>query len=92
MFRANYHWRDPIRSIGVRGSDLVEATEEVQLSLYPEDTKRAKWELIDRTVDALRYRYGYRAIQIAAIYTDPLLGHINPRDDHTVHPVGYFGG
>ena len=23
---------------------------------------------------------------------DKLLGSINPRDDHTVHPVGFFGG
>ena len=92
LFKRSYRWYSPIRSIGVRGSDLVEATEQVQLSLYQEDVKREKWEKIDRTVDALRSRYGYQAVQKATIYTDPLLGRINPRDDHTVHPVGYFGG
>lgn len=92
LFKRSYHWHSPIRSVGVRGSDLVEATEQVQLSLYKEDKKREKWEKIDRTVDVLRNRYGYRAIQKATLFTDPLLGHINPRDDHTVHPVGYFGG
>lgn len=92
LFKRNYYWHSPIRSVGIRGSDLVEATEQVQLSLYQEDKKREKWEKIDRTMDALRNRYGYRAIQKATLFTDPLLGHINPRDDHTVHPVGYFGG
>lgn len=92
LFKQSYRWHSPIRSIGVRGSDLVEATEQVQLSLYQDDKKREKWEKIDRTVDALRNRYGYQTIQKAAIYTDPLLGRMNPRDDHTVHPVGYFGG
>lgn len=91
LFRANYYWREPIRSIGVRGSGLVEATEPVQMSLYPEDIKRQKWEKIDKAVEELRNRYGFRTIQKATIYTDPLLGSINPRDDHTVHPVGYFG-
>ena len=70
----------------------MEATEEIQLSLYPEDGKREKWERIDRTVDGIRARYGYHAIRKATLYTDPLLGRINPRDEHVVHPVGYFGG
>ena len=70
----------------------MEATDQVQLSLYPEDSRREKWERIDRTVERLRDRYGYLAVQKTTIFTDPLLGRINPRDDHTVHPVGYFGG
>ena len=49
-------------------------------------------ELIDRAVDHLRQRYGYMSVRRALLDTDPRLGHINVRDDHTVHPVGYFGG
>ena len=92
LFRANYRWREPIRSIGVRGCELVEATDQIQLSLYAEDGRREKWEKIDRTVEKLRNRYGYLAVQKATLFTDPLLGRINPREDHTVHPVGFFGG
>lgn len=43
-------------------------------------------------VDHLRRRYGYMSVRRALLDTDPRLGHINVRDDHTVHPVGYFGG
>ena len=92
LFRRNYHWERPIRSIGLRGAGLVEAVGTVQMSLYAEDQRRDKWERIARAVDHLRQRYGYMSVRRALLDTDPRLGHINVRDDHTVHPVGYFGG
>ncbi len=92
LFRANYPWEKPIRSIGVRGAGLVEAGSGVQLSLYESDIKRDKWERIDRTVDTLRQRYGYMSVQRALMLADPQLGRINPKEGHTVHPVGYWGG
>jgi DNA polymerase-4 len=92
LFLANYRWEKPVRSIGVRGSGLVEAYECVQLSLYLDDQRREKWERIDTVMDEVRNRYGYMSLQRAVIYTDPLLAEINPKDDHTVHPVGYFAG
>ena len=91
LFRRSYDWARPIRSIGIRGAGLVEAAEQ-QLSLYADDRRRDKWEQIDKAVDWLRERYGYMSIRRAVVCMDPLLGRINPYDDHTVHPVGYFGG
>ena len=90
--RRNYRWVRPFRSIGLRGAGLVEAQWTVQLSLYTEDQKRDKWERIDTAVDHLRQRYGYMSVRRALMDSDPLLGHINVKDGHTVHPVGYFGG
>jgi len=92
LFRANYGWTKPVRSIGVRGAELVEADTGVQTSLLDDDIKREKWERIDATVDHLRQRYGYMSIRRAVTCADPQLGRIDLRDDHTVHPVGYFGG
>ena len=92
LFRASYHWEKPVRSIGVRGAGLVEMDSCLQLSMFQDDKKRDKWERIDATVDKLRERYGYMSVQRALMMTDPLLGKINPKDDHTVHPVGYFAG
>ena len=91
LFRANYRWEKPVRSIGVRGAGLVHAGVGTQLSLWNEDQRRDKWERIDAAVDALRQRYGYMSIRRARLLTDPLLGAIDPKDGHTVHPVGYFG-
>lgn len=92
LFRASYRWEKPVRSIGVRGAGLVEMDSCLQLSMFQDDKKRDKWERIDATVDKLRERYGYMSVQRALMITDPLLGKINPKDDHTVHPVGYFAG
>ena len=92
LFHASYRWEKPVRSIGVRGAGLVEMDSCLQLSMFQDDKKRDKWERIDATVDKLRERYGYMSVQRALMMTDPLLGKINPKDDHTVHPVGYFAG
>ena len=81
-----------MRSIGVRGAELVEANAGVQTSLLDNDAKREKWERIDTAMDRLRQRYGYMSIRRAVTCADAQLGRINPRDDHTVHPTGYFGG
>ena len=91
LFRERYRWSRPVRSIGLRGSGLVEAVPEGQLSLYAEDRRREKWERIDAAVDRLRQRYGYLSIRRARLDVHPELGRLNVRDDHVVHPVGYFG-
>ena len=92
LFRRSYRWERPIRSIGLRGAGLVEAQGDLQMSLYTEDQKRDKWERIDSAVDQLRKRYGYLCIRRAMLDCDPVLGRMNVRDGHIVHPVGYFGG
>lgn len=92
LFRQNYHWEKPIRSVGVRGAGLVEMDACLQMSLFQDEQQRDKREQLDAAVDRLRQRYGYMSVQRALMLTDPLLGRINPKDEHTVHPVGYFGG
>ena len=89
LFRRHYHWDKPIRSIGLRGAGLVEAQSSLQLSMFPEEQRRDKWERIDKAVDRLRQRYGYMSVRRAIVDTDPLLGRINVKDGHTVHPVSY---
>lgn len=90
LFRANYRWELPIRSIGVRVAGLIEANECDQLSLFLDDTRRQKREQIEGAVDRIRDRFGYMSIQRAAIFADPQLAGINPKE-HIVHPVGFFG-
>ena len=92
LFRRSYSWIAPIRSIGVRGTDLVDATIGIQTSLFDNDRRRSAWEQIDVAVDRLRQRYGYMSVRRAITMSDPALGCINPKDDHTVHPIGYFAG
>lgn len=67
LFKANYRWQSPVRSIGIRGSGLVEASPFAQCSVFPEDQRRERWEQLDKTVDRLRSRYGYHSIRRAVI-------------------------
>ena len=90
LFKRNYSWPKPLRGIGVRGADLCPADCAVQLGFFSNEEKREKLEHIDKAVDTLRQRYGYRSVQRAVVYTDPALGGINAYDDHNIHPVGYF--
>ena len=90
LFRNNYDWSHPIRSLGVRGADLVTADIPVQMSLFMIEEKRAKQEKMDKAVDEIRRRFGYFSIQRAFMYQDKILSKLDAQGSHTVHPVGYF--
>lgn len=90
LFLKSYNWDKPIRSVGVRGSGLVQDTSVVQLSLFSNEAKHEKQEKIDTAMDNLRTKYGYESVRRAIIMSDSALGKINPKDDHNIHPVGFF--
>ena len=90
LFKSNYRWGKPLRGVGVRGAGLVPEDCAIQLGFFSNQEKREKLERLDKAVDTVRERYGYTCVQRARIYTDSGLGKINPKDDHTVHPVGFF--
>lgn len=90
LLRQSYSWLRPLRSIGVRAANLVAEHTDIQLDLFCNEARRQKEETIERTIDMIRRRYGHYAIIRAAQSTDKDLGHINPKDDHIIHPVGFF--
>lgn len=90
LLRDNYDWRKPLRSIAVKAIDLLPATTPLQLTMFEDAEKRERMESLERTVDDIRRRFGHYAICRAAVITDSTLTNINPKDDHVVHPVGYF--
>lgn len=91
LFKDNYRWEHPIRSLGVRGCDLVSDDMPYQLDLFISEQKREKLEKMDQVVDEIRARFGYQSIQRAFVYQDKVLAQLNARE-HTVHPQGYFHG
>ena len=92
LFLAKYAWEKPVRSIGVRGCDLVAADSQEQLSLFEDQEKRMKEEKLEETVDILRCRFGHFSIQRAVLLKDIDLGIINPKEEHIIHPVAFFKG
>ena len=92
LFRENYHWPRPIRSLGIRADDLVMGQVPVQLDLFMNEQRREKQEKLDRAVDDIRRRFGYHSVQRAFMYQDKILSSLDAQGSHTVHPVGYFNG
>ena len=90
LLRGSCRWQTPLRSIGVRGADLSAAAAPRQLSLFQDEAQRARQGRLERTVEELRRRFGHAAIGRAALLMDPSLGNIDPKNDHTIHPIGYF--
>ncbi len=91
LYKSNYIWRKPIRSVGVRGSNLVNETYYEQINLFQDPMIREKQKKVDHAVDDIRRRFGFFSIQRGMMYQDQVLSHLNAREDHVVHPHGYFG-
>lgn len=90
LFKRNYRWINPIRSIGVSATDFVMDSTPMQLDLYNDARRRDKLERIDRAADGLRRRFGTKIVQRAVLLQDSELTALNPKDDHIIHPVSYF--
>ena len=90
LFKESYDWRKPIRSVGVRGADLVNDNYWEQIDLFSDFQMREKHMKMDAAVDDIRRRFGFYSIQRGLMYQDKILSAVNAKEDHTVHPHGYF--
>ena len=90
LFKESYDWRKPIRSVGVRGADLVNDNYWEQIDLFCDFQMREKHMKMDAAVDDIRRRFGFYSIQRGLMYQDKGLSAVNAKEDHTVHPHGYF--
>jgi len=68
----NYHGR-PLRSLGVRGTDLCRSECGQQLSYLPDIQREERWLKLERTVDSLRSRYGDESILRGVLLADRAL-------------------
>ncbi|WP_396327412.1 DNA polymerase IV [Hydrogenoanaerobacterium sp.] len=90
LFKNNYEWYRPIRSIGISVTDFSHGDESIQLDMFCDQGRRAEQETLERTVDWLRRRFGHFCVQRAVVLQDQALTGFNPKGDHTIHPVSYF--
>ncbi len=80
----------PLRSIGVKISSLVPYDAPEQLSMFsPVDTKI---EAFESAVFNIRKRYGIHAVQLGNVLLKDDFLSINPKEEHTVHPLPFFSG
>ena len=84
-------YQKPLRSIGIRGTDLVTDYFWEQLDMFMDPQAREKQMKVDAAVDTVRRRFGFYSIQRGLMYQDRILSACDAKSDHTVHPHGYFG-
>jgi DNA polymerase-4 len=91
LFKENYSWEHPIRSVGVRVSNLVPDIAPYQTDLFMSEALREKYLKADLAVTDIRKRFGYSSILRGLMYFDKSLSGLDAKaDDHMIHPVGYF--
>ncbi|HHT62082.1 MAG TPA: DNA polymerase IV, partial [Clostridia bacterium] len=56
-----------------------------------DEEKRKRHEDLEKTVDILRKRFGHFSIQRGMMLEDRKLTGLNPKDDHVIHPVNFWG-
>lgn len=89
IFLDNWKWEKPIRSIGVRATDLVTADTYVQLSLFYDEKQKLKEEQLEYSIDEIRKRFGHYSVQRALLLKDKALN-ANPIEENVIFPVSYF--
>ena len=80
----------PLRSIGLRAASLVDSDAPEQMDIFTNHAKLDAHRAIDRAVDDIRRRYGYHSILRGLAGTDEKLGKLNAREEHVIHPMGYY--
>lgn len=76
-----------VRSLGVCGADLCPERDE-QISIFDGETVgRARLEVLEKTTDTIRSRFGKYAIRRGLMLEDTTLSGFCPYDEHTVHPI-----
>lgn len=86
LFRSNYNWDNPVRSIGLSVTDF-DYENIIQFDLAGKAQHREKLEKLETAVDKLKNRYGNFCVQKASVLCDTQLSRFNPFEEHTIHPV-----
>lgn len=79
-----------IRSIGIIVSSLCSSDQTVQFDIFGVAQKEEKEQILEKTVDKLKYRFGSDCVRRASLLKEPALTDFSPYDDHTVYPEGWF--
>ena len=80
LFKKHYKWYKPIRSLGVRGADLLPEGAVYQLNLFTNEAKRSKLDKLERCADRIRGQYGQFSLQRAVVAAERLKS-VNANND-----------
>jgi len=82
----------PLRSISIRCTQLVYSDLPEQMDLFCDHVERDRLRRLDAAMDNIRRKYGYASLKRGTLEADIDLGSLNAKEEHTVHPMGFFNG
>lgn len=88
LFKRHYRWPKYIRSLGIRGSDLIEEGGVYQMNIFDDEKRRDKTMRLERCVDRIRGQYGHFSIQRGVLMKERLKG-VNANNDIGDAPIFY---
>lgn len=90
LLRSNYYFHLPLRSIGIKVSDLSVDDGVVQLNLFVDEEQRIKDKRLEECIDLIRDKYGFNVVNRLSVHINRNLTDFNPKGEHTIHPVSWF--
>lgn len=90
LLEKNYDFLKPLRSVTVTLSKLQMEKQEYQMSLFENENSRQRKRQLEETIDQIRSLYGHDAVKRCSMLIDEELSGFDPKNDHTIFPVGYF--
>jgi DNA polymerase-4 len=87
LFRRNYGWENPLRSVTVRAIGLSSSELSGQIGIF-DGERYAKGETLDRTVDEIRHRFGLGAIRAASLFKGAGKKKLPSRRERCALPAG----
>ena len=91
LFDERYARMYPFRGLGISCGTLVPESVPVQMDLFGSAEKKARMEQLERNVDMLRNRFGNNIVQKGIVLIDCKAATLDPKADHTIHPVAMYG-
>ena len=70
LLKRNYDFSYPLRSVGIRAINLKDYSPQFQLSFFEDRMKIVKQDMIERSMDKIRERYGDTAVVRASLLND----------------------
>ncbi|WP_412890676.1 DNA polymerase IV [Beduini sp.] len=84
-------FEEAYRSVGVVVSKLQKDEHKIQLSLFENENRTMHNRDLEETIEKIREKYGSDKIKRCIMIKDEKLTGFDPRNDHVIHPVGFFG-
>lgn len=70
LFRENWRWEKPVRSLTIRAINLVDASQPLQINLNVEFKKHEKQEKAELAIEKVRRKFGQKMINMCCLNLD----------------------